>query len=95
MTTEAIIATIGAVVVLAITGLAAWIKWSIRTAVTSVVEGSLKEVSQAVSRVEAWTAAHDRRHGHEQQQLIAALSRQNIAPPDGWDTPHLGIAREG
>lgn len=27
---------------------------------------------------------HDRRHEHDRRQLIAALSRQGVEPPDGW-----------
>lgn len=102
MTTELLVGVIVAGFALVAAMLAAWIKWSIRTAITGVVNGSLAEVSQGVARVEAWTKAHDRRHGHEQQQLIAALDRQGLAVPDGWGPASRfrtiegdGIAREG
>ncbi len=80
---------------LLIAGLAGWIRWSIRTAVEhtvrETVNGGLSRIQATVTGVAEGQAhleerieAHDRRHGHEQLQLMAALSRQGVEPPDGW-----------
>lgn len=72
-----------------------WIRWSLRTAVReSVLEtvngkidrlyNEVTQVKGTVETVNRWTYKHDRRHKHEQQQLIAALRRQGFEAPDGW-----------
>lgn len=88
----------GAAVIVFATTLAlvlSWVKWSLRTAVkesiTETVNGKIDsltvtatDLKDSVQRVERWTEKHDRRHLHEQKQLIAALNRQGVDAPDGW-----------
>jgi hypothetical protein len=76
---------------LMVVALAGWIRWSIKTAVRETVNGGLTRIQTTVNGVAESQAhldqrldAHDQRHGQEQRQLLAALDRQGIAPPDGW-----------
>lgn len=78
-----------AVVGVALTGLIAWMRWSLTTAVEAVVtrtvNGRIDRVHDDVRWLKGWTESHDRKHGYEQRQLIDALRRQGIEPADGWE----------
>jgi hypothetical protein len=81
-------------------GLYALVRWAVRQGIRGQINGHISAVEKEVVSVHrsmdalhARFDSHDRRHDHEQRQLIAALDRQGIHPPDGWDTGQMPRGR--
>lgn len=56
------------------------VRWAVRSAIRQAVEPLIAPLRYDLAKVRNFT--HD--HRHEHVQLIHALKRQGIAPPDGW-----------
>lgn len=91
---EITVAALGAVGVTGVTIFAAWVRWSLTTAVRIAVEktvnGKIDRLSEDVARaatdsraVREWSEDHDSVH----RALTDALNRQGIARPDGLGGP--------
>lgn len=91
MPTEAVWAITATVVA---GGIAAWFRFTLKVvrrdvenAVRSTVNGRLDRIDAKLADLNSWNAKHDRRHSQERRQLLAAMDRNQLSPPDGWDHP--------
>lgn len=48
------------------------------------IEGQLTQQGGDLDHLRRWSERHDRRHADDRRQLIAAMERNDLSPPDGW-----------
>lgn len=96
MSTELVVALLVTAITTVMGGLHALVRYAVKQGIRDQINGQVTSVETKVDKlgksldaVHTRMGSHDRRHEYEQRQLIGALDRQGIAPPDGWDTGTL------